>query len=527
MRASTLGLLALAGLSASVAIPTDSEAHFIDASLEFEGELLGWKAVDPDGDGRLDMAVAVLTRSGDRELRFHRLSKDKVDPTPHIVVPMLDDVMAWGLADVRPADGQELLLLTRGGAWSFDLGKEGYRGNAEAFARTHLIFDVPDPLSLPHWEYVVPHPDGDRILLPGRDGYALWGPTADGYAELEAYPSPWNHDLTKSEEEDIAEEKARVDEGTGRTISVEVEGGRLELPFLGQDPRRESSLLADSRRYRAPALLDVDGDGDLDLLALTATGIAVHINTGEGPPAVATRIEPLPEYAALKPDHTRELRFHDVDADGDQDLVLYDSEDLDGLENTVHTLLVLKQAKGRLLPERPDQILRFETGNLRFSITDVDGDGRPDLVVRKFDLPSLMEAVTGLEFKYSHLVYLGEKRSFERRPTLKHTEVYDEENVAGVIANRELVLDCSGDGIADLVEVDLDGHVNIRRLQIESSFFSGDSWELDRGPWKTYETNGSILSLEVLDLNGDGLGDVISASEKRLTILLSQKGRGR
>ncbi len=527
MMGSVIGLLALVGFSTTDARPLDAEAHFIDASLEFEGELLGWKAVDPDGDGRFELAIAVLTKSGDRELRFHRLEMAKVAANPHIVVPMLDDVMAWGLADVRPAKGQELLLLTRGGAWSFDLAKEGYRDNAEAFARTPLIFDVPDPLSLPHWEYVIPHAGGDLILLPGRDGYALWGPTETGYAEREVYPAPWNHELTKSEQEDIAEEKARVDEGAGRTISVEIEGGRLELPFLGQDPRRESALLADTRRYRAPALLDVDGDGDLDLLALTATGLAVHINAGEGPPAVATRIEPLPEYASLQPDHSRELRFYDVDADGDQDLVLYDSEDLDGLENTVHTLLVLKQANGRLLPERPDQVMRFETGNLRFGITDVDGDGHPDLVVRKFDLPSLVEAVTGLEFKYTHLVYLGEKRAFERRPTLKHTEVYDEENVAGVIANRELVLDCSGDGIADLVEVDLDGHVNIRRLQVESSFFSGDSWELDNAPWKTYETDGSILSLEVDDLNGDGLGDVISASEKRLTILLSQKGRGR
>jgi hypothetical protein len=527
MRTFSIGIALVAGVAVPGAPPRDAESHFIDASLELKGELLGWKAVDPDGDGKLDLVLAMLTETDDRELRFHRLDRTRVDPVPHIVVPMLNDVLAWGLADTRPEPGQELLLLTRGGAWSYDLAKEGYRDNAVAFARTPLIYDVPDPLSLPYWEYVVPGAKGDSVLLPGRSGYALWSPVEDGYAEAQVYPAPWNRELRKSEEEDIAEERARVDEGAGRTISIEVEGGRLTRPFLGQDPRRESTLLSDARRYRAPALLDIDGDGDIDLLALTPRGLAIHVNTGTGPPAEPTRIEALPEYAQLKPEHTRKLRFYDVDADGDQDLILFDAEDRDGLKNTIHTLLVLKQTKDRLLPETPDQALRFDTGNLRFEIADVDTDGRPDLVVRKFDMPSIIEAVTGLSFTYSHLVFLGEKRSFSRRPTLKHTEVYTEENVAEVIANRELLLDCSGDGIADLVEVDLDGHVNIRRLRKESSFFSGDSWELDNAPWKSFETNGSILSLEVADLNGDGLGDVLSAGENRLTVLLSQKGRGR
>jgi hypothetical protein len=34
-----------------------------------------------------------------------------------------------------------------------------------------------------------------------------------------------------------------------------------------------------------------------------------------------------------------------------------------------------------------------------------------------------------------------------------------------------------------------------------------------------------MLSLVVRDLNGDGLGDVVSGGEDRLTVLLSQEGR--
>ena len=42
-------------------------------------------------------------------------------------------------------------------------------------------------------------------------------------------------------------------------------------------------------------------------------------------------------------------------------------------------------------------------------------------------------------------------------------------------------MDCSGDGIADLVEVDLAGNLAVRRLRKESSFFGGDTWKLDEG----------------------------------------------
>ena len=91
-----------------------------------------------------------------------------------------------------------------------------------------------------------------------------------------------------------------------------------------------------------------------------------------------------------------------------------------------------------------------------------------------------------------------------------------------------LTMDCDGDGLADLVEVDLDGRVGIRRLRRRSSFFGGTSWSLERAHWKRFETGGSIRSLDVRDLNGDGLGDVVSAGERRLTILLSLRpGRRR
>ena len=81
-----------------------------------------------------------------------------------------------------------------------------------------------------------------------------------------------------------------------------------------------------------------------------------------------------------------------------------------------------------LLPPKPSQVLRFEAGFLKVEVTDANHDGRPDLAPRKFELPTLLETVTGLEFRMTHLLYLGQRkgRPFERKPALKQVETFDE-----------------------------------------------------------------------------------------------------
>ncbi len=63
-------------------------------------------------------------------------------------------------------------------------------------------------------------------------------------------------------------------------------------------------------------------------------------------------------------------------------------------------------------------------------------------------------------------------------------------------------------------------------LQRTSSVFRGDSWSLDRTPWKRIEVQGNLESLTVLDLNGDGLGDIVSSGPRSLMVLMSDRGEG-
>ncbi len=75
------------------------------------------------------------------------------------------------------------------------------------------------------------------------------------------------------------------------------------------------------------------------------------------------------------------------------------------------------------------------------------------------------------------------------------------------------------------MEVDARGRIAIRRVVRDSGFFSGETWELEETAWKRFETRGSILSLEVHDLDGDGLADLVSPGPRSITVLLSERGR--
>ncbi|MCP3918496.1 MAG: hypothetical protein GY711_23365 [bacterium] len=512
------------------------DVRYVDATIELEEDLLAWRFVDVTGDGKDELCLAVGGTSG-REVRVHEVAPHRIATEPRYVVPVLDDVLAFTFADVRAEEGRELVFLTRTGAWSYSPTLEGYRGNIARLVESDLLYDVPDPRALPYWKYVL-HGDTDggfeHLLLPDRRSFSIWSPApdADGADGPSTYVRKSSYAETVGAFQPARDPDGRTDgsdeerDDDGPLIEVD---GPVDGKVLLREDESGSDLLASGRSFSAPAVLDVDGDGRDDMLRRRGKKIFVYIGTAAGLPAEPTRVEKFPEY--LRRDSERlDLRVIDLDGDGDVDLLARWTQDSDGLENSKVTLQMLENDGTRLLPEKPIQLMRFEAAILRTEVTDVDQDGAPDLVVRKFEMPGLMDTVTGLEFKSTHLLFPGDPGNglqFARRPALKQVETFDEETFLGVVANRSLRLDCDGDGIADLVEIDVRGRVAIRRLAKRSSRLRGDSWSLEEDPWKRFEVRGDISSLAVRDLNGDGLGDVVSRGENSLTVLLSAGGRGR
>ncbi len=524
-------MLSVLLLSLLTAPDAGAESHYLDASLDLDGQLLSWRFLDLNDDGRRELVLAVLAPSGERELRVHRLDAGGLEREASTVVPILPDVLAWGAADVREEPGRELLLLTRAGAWSYSLTLPGYRGNARRLVAEPLLYDMPDPRELPYWAYVLPAEGGDALLLPGRERLSVWGPprsrdegpengdSEDGVAQADY---ALQTALATEQEEASTEELGPDGRSRGAGVSVTIDE---PSPFLPAGNGAGSSLLEDAHSTTAPALLDLNGDGRLDLLLARDERLSFYLGVDAGTPAAPTRVEALPE--ALLGTDEREVEFNlaDINGDGLIDVVAVVADAEDGFENRLHRVLVYRGRADRLLSDEPDQVLRFEAGGLEVNVADVDGDGRMDLTVQKLVLPSILGTVTGgvtgIEFTFSLLLFPGDPRGFARRPSFTAEETFNEETAIELAANRAWTHDCSGDGSADLVEVDLKGDIAIRRLVQSKSRLRGTTWTLDPTPWKHFEVEGSIDSLTVDDFNGDGLGDIVSASEDRLTVLLS------
>ena len=495
-------------------------------TLELGGALLGVECLDVDQDGNLELCLAVLGSDQSRELRFHRLVGQKVELEPFQVVPVRDDAIAYGLAELRDDPGHELFFMTKTGVWSYSLTKEGYRGNVERVLQSELIYDVPDPDALPYWRYVLPGSPRDKLLLPTPTGFALFGP-------IQGADTPYAA-LTDFEQLGRPEVSINTDEGDSRgSLSLGPGGVRFsnagpkdgQPPFMRPADAAGETFLSNQRRVSAPALLDIDGDGGLDMVLRDSDGLRIHFHQDGSFGELPDRIEAFPDY--IKPGH--ELSFADLDGDGDRDLVAKSNRDEESssLSSETFVVLLLINDGKRLLPEKPDQVLRFEAGRIVLELLDVNADGRMDLSVRKFELPSLVAALSEFELKLTDLLFLGEEgaRPLTRKPVLRSTRSFTGENITRIATNRTWKLDCTGDGIADQVELDIEGNISVLQVKRTKKFFGGHSWDAAQSAWYRTRAASKFKRLQVLDLNGDGLGDILSPGSERLLILLSQASK--
>jgi hypothetical protein len=144
--------------------------------IDVEGRLLDVRFVDMDGDGRKDLVVAVRAQrpglAPRRELRLHPMAADGTLATePSLVLPVPDDVIVYGCADVGPDAGRELILMTRSGVHSFSPRASGLRAGRRRLVTTELLFQVPSTRHLPSWSYVIERQGApDLLVLDGTTG---------------------------------------------------------------------------------------------------------------------------------------------------------------------------------------------------------------------------------------------------------------------------------------------------------------------------------------------------------------------
>jgi hypothetical protein len=438
--------------------------------------------------------------------------------------------------------------MTRSGIHSLSPQVEGMRDNLRRLASCDLLYQVPSSRSLASWSYVLEQPDAhDLILVPGADGLAVWGPAArsggtsgtSGTSGAAGAGTTGSDGAGERPADDYAE-LANFGGGTDGGFSVKspgavkvsavgirgsIDSGRNRGLFLEEAPAAYAALLQAEMHTDAPALADVDGDGRKDIVFFDGKTLRVHLAT-PGFSATPSRVETVPAW--LDPgDGDLILHLRDLDGDGDVDAYARVAPEKAGLDHATYSYFILKNDGRRLFPEEPQQVLRFEGNGTDSELTDVDDDGRLDLVITKYELPSLTDLAGGFKLTRSAMVYFADDdEPFERKPAIKDEQLFTIDSLQDALVDRHISGDFSGDGLADLVEVDLTGHVVIRRVTKEHHFFGGDEWKVEEAPWKRLDLGTSLAGLQLEDVNGDGLGDLINPGTDSLTLMLSHRAGG-
>jgi hypothetical protein len=275
--------------------------------------------------------------------------------------------------------------------------------------------------------------------------------------------------------------------------------------------RAGSALPAFELSYTFPtiSLADFDGDGLKDIFASQEDRLAVYRRLPSG------GFNRQPDYTrdfAIRTAEDRKERsssasilVSDVDGDGAADLVLR-KQVFQGVTSATSASYLFFGKKGGGYPDKPAQIIRSEgVGIFQTQLLDVTGDGRPDLIVPEttFGIFTIIRMLTAKTAVVDFQIFPFEpgRRRFADLPVAER-ELKFKLALSGDsdLQAVHLGADLTGDGRPDLVFGSADD---------ELSIFPNDPVKLFvDDPAEVVEVRSSG-SVEAVDLDGKGRSDLV------------------
>ncbi|TAH36388.1 MAG: VCBS repeat-containing protein [Planctomycetota bacterium] len=474
-------------------------ATFVRSVLPQEGDNVDMQVADMDGDGLLDLFVAVRLEDGRREILVYRLRPDGAYPaTPDQRIEVKREVVCWGFGEFRPDDpGVELLFTTRSAAYTFSPRSASYRDNIREVVKADLLLDLADERELLEWMQIA-DVDGDgtdEIVLATVHGYLLVQVDGTILGEV-ALPLGQERRPAAARVFQVGAEATLSSQPLADLVVPDEDPGVLDPP----------PMLFAEEWLPLPYLMDADGDGLADLIyyAPDSGEVRVHrmghdqdgrLRLADAPGPVLSVHEGEWRLAELEPVH--------VGGGPALDLLLVRSEDATGLTIDWQFMVFLDPFAGGGGLGRPAGRITVDATVAGAHLVDLDGDGSKDLGVSAWSLKLQALGLEGVDIEHVVSVYRQTERGYAERAELRYARSYDANSFTAFSLVPPLPGDLDGDGATDLLEPDADGTLEIRPLRRRDG-----SARFSDTPWRTFQALALTSIVSVRDLNGDGVADL-------------------
>ncbi len=488
----------------------DGTPRHAASEIHPDGELRGFRLAPIDGDDAIDLVVAVWSPVRGRELFVHLQRGDGTfAATPDRRVDIKSDVIAYAVADLRDEPGSELLLLTRSAGFGLSTARRGYAGNARRLFERELICPIPDRKDVLFLDTVVDlEGDGSpEVLVPGPGGFSL---LARGEAGAEPpFVERARFAVTGRETLDGSSAlRHRLELSAGHGISHVRSSAftGLVTPWPGSD-ESAGPFLRMERWLPAPHVGDANGDGRPDVCWLEVdderSTVKLFVQRDDG------RFASSPDWSG-QIEHDGSLLARDLDGDGLFDLISGGNRG----DRSMRLRLFLNRG-GRFDGERPDQVLKLSGYGIEPEVLDLDGDGRPELVVSSYSV-SAVGALRGGAVTRTLLVFRGGDGGgvFGKRPASRLDERFTAREVKGLSQRMTFAADLRGDGRRHALHLDDRGALVARAFD--------QSLRLESEPFWRFVPRRTVTGIVAAELNGDRRADVVLEHSRSLTVLVSR-----
>lgn len=470
---------------------------------------------DLNGDGREDLILPQWTADTGRQLLVFLQQPDNRYPAqPSRYIAIVPEIVAVSFADIRPEPGAELILFTGTAAFSLSAAIDGYSGNIRPLFDWPLVAAIPDRRVV---EFLPPPRDinGDGhvdLLLPGPEGYGIWHGGADEQFTLAHQFAKVNEDLDPADLPDSAgrfSTQVQFNRQDGLVVRINARPNTAFEDFLDHADSDEGSLLLDRSVWLPPAVaagmtrpdskdivfLNIDNDirGQINVLAQRSDGAYSDQPDWQGPI-----------------DMEGDILLHDFNGDGLTDVIrmVEDANDW-----TVHFYL---NRGGNFDFDQPDQVMRFSGYDLQFNISDILGDGHPELSVSYYTIP-VVNAIRNTSIVRTQLLYGNngdtDQHRFNNRPDFSLEESFSASSIRGLSSPIVVDTDLNGNGRSDALYLTADGTLAAKAIDNNLQFADTPFWQ--------YVPQLTIIGFSVQDLNGDGIPDLLLNHSNSMTVLVS------